>query len=164
MKDAFSEIFPSGVEAVHCGIFSQSLQVMSKALRRDMYGLVAPGFPIENVNPPEPDPLAAAHYACVYWVDHFYDWESSDNTKHPTVFQGGGIIDDFLRQHYLHWLEALSLCKSMSLGILSITKLESILQQRTVASPLLSLVSMHAERLLRSPPVALQHRHRRMII
>ncbi|KAK3353868.1 WD40-repeat-containing domain protein [Lasiosphaeria hispida] len=139
LKDASSEIFPSGMEAVHYSIFSQSLHVMSRALRHDMYGLAAPGFPIENVNPPELDLLAAARYACVYWVDHLHGWQSS-NIKHPDVFRDGGVIDVFLRQHYLHWLEALSLCRSMSHGIFSMAKLESILQQRTITSQLPSLV------------------------
>ncbi|KAK4107461.1 hypothetical protein N656DRAFT_802646 [Canariomyces notabilis] len=128
LKDAVDEIFPSGVALLHYDIFSQSLHVMSTALRHDMYGLATPGFPIENVNQPNLDSLAAAHYACVYWVDHLYDWQSSKNTNHPDVFRDGGVIDDFLRQHYLHWLEALSLCRSMSQGVLSMAKLESILQ------------------------------------
>ncbi|KAK3348667.1 quinon protein alcohol dehydrogenase-like superfamily [Lasiosphaeria hispida] len=140
LKDAFDEIFPSGLEPLHSTVFSTSLHIMSGTLRRDIYGLCVPGFPIENVNPPDPDPLITAHYACVYWVDHLYDWQSSDNTKQPDVFQDGGTIDDFLRQHYLHWLEALSLCRSMSQGILSMAKLESLLQQRTIASKLPSLV------------------------
>ncbi|KAK4107651.1 hypothetical protein N656DRAFT_719744, partial [Canariomyces notabilis] len=74
------------------------------------------------------DPLAAVRYACVYWIDHLYDWQSRKNTNHLDVFQDGGVIDDFLRQHYLHWLEALALCRSMSQGVLSMAKLESILQ------------------------------------
>jgi hypothetical protein len=36
---AFDEIFPSGREEAHYIIFSRSLQVMSKALRRDIYSL-----------------------------------------------------------------------------------------------------------------------------
>ncbi|KAK4112497.1 NACHT-domain-containing protein [Canariomyces notabilis] len=139
-KDAVDEIFPSGVALLHYGIFSQSLHVMSTALRHDMYGLATPGFPIENVNQPNLDPLAAARYACVYWVDHLYNWQSSKNTNHPDVFQDGGVIDKFLRQHYLHWLEALSLCRSMSQGVLSMAKLESIHQQKNVASQLPRLV------------------------
>ncbi|KAK3359288.1 WD40-repeat-containing domain protein, partial [Lasiosphaeria hispida] len=139
LKEVSSEIFPSGVEAVHCSIFLRSLDVMSRALRRDIYGLVAPGFPIENVNLPGPDPLAAVRYACVYWVDHLYDWQLSDNAKHSDIFPDCGIIDKFLRQHYLHWLEALSLHRSMSQGVFSMAKLESFLQQRT-ATQLLNLV------------------------
>ncbi|KAK4108026.1 hypothetical protein N656DRAFT_784549 [Canariomyces notabilis] len=140
LKDAVDEIFPSGMAVLHYGIFTQSLHVMSMALRHDIYGLATPGFPIKNVNPPDLDLLAATRYACVYWVDHLYDWQSSKNTNHLDVFQDGGVIDDFLRQHYLHWLEALALCRSMSQGVLSMAKLESILQQKNVASQLTRLV------------------------
>ncbi|KAF2185931.1 hypothetical protein K469DRAFT_501112, partial [Zopfia rhizophila CBS 207.26] len=63
-------IFPSGLAHVHYIIFSRSLQVMSKTLRRDIFGLGAPGFPIDQVKQPTPDPLSSARYSCVYWVDH----------------------------------------------------------------------------------------------
>jgi hypothetical protein len=128
LREAAHDVFPSGIEDIHHTVFSRSLHAMSGTLQRDIYSFGAPGYSIDNTKLPEPDPLAAAGYACVYWVDHLYDWQSSDNFKHPDVFQDGGIVDDFLRQHYLHWLEALSLCRSMSQGILSIVKLESILQ------------------------------------
>jgi hypothetical protein len=44
---AFDKIFPSGRGEVHYEIFSRSLQVMSKTLRRDIYNLHAPGYAIE---------------------------------------------------------------------------------------------------------------------
>jgi len=127
-QQTFSWVFPSGKETEHCQILSKSLNVMSGTLKRDMYGLRSPGFPIDQVSVPTPDPLAAIRYSCVYWADHLHDWQLGDNIKHPDIFQDGGIIDNFLRKHYLHWLEALSLCRSMSQGILSMTKLDSILQ------------------------------------
>ncbi|KAK3350317.1 WD40-repeat-containing domain protein [Lasiosphaeria hispida] len=127
-NQASTLLFPGGAAMVHHDISNRSLRLLSDKLRRDIYGLCAPGFPIDQVRVPDPDPLATVRYSCVYWIDHLYDWQSSDNIKHPDVFQDGGIIDDFLRKHYLYWLEALSLCKSVSQGILSITKLESILQ------------------------------------
>lgn len=34
----------------------------------------------------------------------------------------------FIREKYLYWLEALSLCKSMSKDIVSITKLKTLIQ------------------------------------
>ena len=36
-------------------------------------------------------------------------------------------IDVFLRKHFLHWLEALSLIKGISDGVLAIAKLISLL-------------------------------------
>jgi hypothetical protein len=121
-------LFPCGAAMTHHDISNRSLKLLSDKLRRDVYGLRAPGFPIDQVSVPDPDPLATVRYSCVYWVDHLFDSQSTDNTRHPDIFQDGGVIDDFLRQHYLHWLEALSLCRSMSQGIRSMAKLESILQ------------------------------------
>jgi len=121
-------LFPEGAEMIHHDISNRSLKLLSDKLRRDIYGLYAPGFPIDQVTVPDPDPLVTVRYSCVYWGDHLYDSQSSDNTKHPDALQNGGVIDSFLRKHYLHWLEALSLCRSMSQGILSMVNLESILQ------------------------------------
>jgi hypothetical protein len=118
----------SGIQEVHYTIFSRSLQTMSKTLRRDIYGLCAPGFPIDQVEQPDPDPLASADYSCVYWVDHLCDWDSSKSVKHRDDLQDGGAVDEFLRQKYLYWLEGLSLRRSISKGVLSMAKLEGLLQ------------------------------------
>ncbi|KAK4656868.1 HNWD NOD-like receptor pc15 [Podospora pseudocomata] len=137
-------LFPSGVAVTHHDISDRSLKLLSGKLQRDVYGLFIPGYPIDHVRVPDPDPLATVRYSCVYWVDHLCNWQSSDDSKHPDIFQDSGIVDDFLRQHYLHWLEALSLCKSMPQGILSLARLESILQHRWITSQLPSLVTdMH---------------------
>ena len=85
-------------------------------------------FPSSKVKQPDPDPLAAADYSCVYWVDHLRDWDSSKSAKHRDDIQDGGAVDKFLRQKYLYWLEALSLLRSMSEGVLSMDKLEDLLQ------------------------------------
>ena len=68
----FNKIFPSGKEEVHYHIFSRSLHVLSRTLKRDMYNLSVPGHPIEDVEIPDPDPLVTVHYSCVYWIDHLY--------------------------------------------------------------------------------------------
>jgi len=104
---AFNNIFPSGSEEVHRVFFSRSLQVMCRTFQRDMYNLQALGYPIEQIERPEPDPLAALHYLCIYWVDHLCDWNSISSTVHPVDLQDGGSVDKFLRQKYLYWLEAL---------------------------------------------------------
>ncbi|KAL5388639.1 hypothetical protein DPSP01_002745 [Paraphaeosphaeria sporulosa] len=55
---------------VHYDIFSQSLKLMSSTLKRDMYGLNAPGFPINEVITPTTDPLTTTRYSCIHWIDH----------------------------------------------------------------------------------------------
>ena len=120
--------FLCGIGNVHHSIFSRSLDTLSKKLRRDIYNLHALGYPIEWVKQPDPDPLAALRYSCVYWVDHLYDRNSNSYINHKDDLQDGGMVDIFVRKKYLYWLEALSLCKSMSGGVLSMAKLEALIQ------------------------------------
>jgi hypothetical protein len=127
-RETFNEIFPFGKGEAHHTIFSRSLWVMSKTLRRDIYSLRALGYPIEQVKQPDPDPLAVARYSCVYWVDHLCDWKSNPCVNRNVDLQDRGMINMFIKEKYLYWLEALSLCKSMSEGVLSIAKLEAIIQ------------------------------------
>jgi hypothetical protein len=123
---AFDEIFPSGKGETHYIIFSRSLQVMSKTLRRDMYNLEAPGFPIDQVKQPEINPLPAVRYSCVYWAEHLC--ACSGNARQVNDLRDGGPIDYFVRRKYLYWLEALSLCRSMSDGVVSMVKLEALME------------------------------------
>jgi hypothetical protein len=128
LSEASNEIFPSGIEDIHHLIFSKSLHVMSRTLRRDIYGLQALGCPIEQVKQPDPDPLAASRYLCIYWVDHLCDWCSNPDADLKVDLQDGGTVDVFIKKTYLYWLEALSLCRSISKGVLSMTKLDILIQ------------------------------------
>lgn len=122
------EIFPLGRENIHYTIFSESLRVISKSLRRDIYDLVAPGTHIDQVKKPEPDPLAAIWYPCIYWIDHLCDCQISENAEED--LRDGGSVDTFLRRHYLHWLEALSLLRSMPDGIHGMIRLDELCHVR----------------------------------
>jgi hypothetical protein len=123
-----NEIFPSGREDTHYTMFFRSLRLMSSTLRRDMYNLGALGYPIEWVESPERDPLATVCYSCVYWVDHLEDSNSYDFAGSVVDLQDGGALDLLLREKYLYWLEALSLCKNLTKGVASIAKLEALVQ------------------------------------
>jgi hypothetical protein len=130
LNKAFEQIFPSGMEETHYTIFSRSLQIMSRTVRRDIYGLGAPGFHFDEIKQPSPDPLAAARYSCVYWVEHLRDCDPSKRANND--LQDGGSIDNFLRWNYLHWIEALSLLSRMSEGILSMVTLYHLVQVRSL--------------------------------
>jgi hypothetical protein len=119
---AFVEIFPSGKGETHDRIFSRSLDVMSRTLRRDMYGLCAPGYAIERVKQPDLDPLSASRYLCIYWVDHLCECEPHRLVDHKIDLQA------FMRGKFLYWLEALSLSKAMSKGVLAMATLEKLIQ------------------------------------
>ena len=128
LAQAYDEIFPLGKEEAHYTIFSRSLQVMSRTLRRDIYSLRAPGYPIEQVKRPNPDPLAASRYSCIYWVNHLCAWNFNSREEHRVDLRDGGAVEIFVRKKYLYWLEALSLCGSISNGVTSMAKLEALLQ------------------------------------
>lgn len=62
VEKASNEIFPSGMEEVHYKTFCRSLQTMRRILRRDIYCLHKPGFPVNQVKKPKNDPLASVQY------------------------------------------------------------------------------------------------------
>jgi hypothetical protein len=125
---ARNEVFPDGDECIHRDIFQESLTVLQKTLRRDMYNLQAPGYPVGDVKPPILDPLATSRYPCIYWIDHFYDSKCKALAHSATTQEDATTIDTFLRQKYLYWLEALSLCRSIAKGVVSMTKLWDLVQ------------------------------------
>ncbi|RYP82099.1 hypothetical protein DL770_005663 [Monosporascus sp. CRB-9-2] len=83
--------------------------------------------PPHKVRPPDPDPLVAARYSCIHWVDHLAEYKPDGQALYDDL-RNSGIIDRFLRRHYLHWLEALSILGGMSEGILAMSKLDGIFQ------------------------------------
>jgi hypothetical protein len=126
-EEASYYIFPRGVGDVHHSIFLKSLDTLFRTLRRDIYALHELGYGIEQGKPPDPDPLAASRYSCVYWVDHICNWNSSI-TNDQVDLKDGGIVDEFLRTKYLYWLEALSLSRSVPKGVLAMGRLEALVQ------------------------------------
>ncbi|KAK4173428.1 hypothetical protein QBC36DRAFT_194689 [Triangularia setosa] len=124
---AFKLVFPAGIEDVSYVICWRSLNVMSEKLRRDMYCLNAPGFLIDDVRAPDPDPLATVRYSCIYWIDHLRDLVSSRSSNWVHLVEDDGDVYKFLTTKYLYWLEALSLLRALSEGIKAIRQLESLL-------------------------------------
>ena len=100
--------------AKHC------LRIMRSALRRNMCNLSFPGMQrsavgaeqLEEHIPPE------LQYACMYWVHH----QTKDKLEHDDVSD----VYDFLKTHFLLWLEVLSLLGRISESIRFIDELQSI--------------------------------------
>ncbi|OWY53296.1 HET-D protein [Alternaria alternata] len=113
---------------MHYDLYTQSLELMSSTLKRNMYNLDALDSSIEEAKIPDPDPLATTRYSCVYWVDHLYDSKPKSLESSVSDLQVANVVDEFLRKKYLYWLEGLSLCKSVEKGIVSMTKLWSLMQ------------------------------------
>jgi hypothetical protein len=87
----------------HVALADNCIQLMSKLLKQDICGLGAPGTLVADV----PEDKLEQHlppelrYACLYWVQHI------DQIRHHIKY--GDSTDVFLRKHFLHWLEAMSL-------------------------------------------------------
>ena len=104
----------------HGALADSCLRLMSDKLERDICSLRAPGALAKDVqaNRIEECLPAELQYACRYWVQHLQSSESS--------LADDGQVHVFLREHLLHWLEALSLIKKTSEGVLAIISLESL--------------------------------------
>jgi hypothetical protein len=128
LTKAVVEVFPSRTEAVHHAIFARSLQAMSKTLQQDMCGLQELGFSIKDVKQLDPDPLASSRYSCIYWVDHLCKSGTVCSPTYRQDMQDEGAVHTFLKESYLYWLEALSLCRSIAKGILSMADLQLLVK------------------------------------
>jgi hypothetical protein len=136
LTKASAEILPLGEGQVHRETFQRSIFAMSITLKRDIYEIHAPGCLIEQVQAPSPDPLSPPRYSCIHWVDHLCAWKPSARDSFADLHLGGSV-DMFLRNKYLYWLEALSLCRSMSQGLLGMARLESLIEVGLVPAVLL---------------------------
>ena len=118
LNEASDELLPSGIAHQHHMVFSRSLDLLSETLRRDIYHLQAPGYLIDHVSTPEPDPLTAIQYSCIFWADHLHDSAADEALgKYDTILA-------FLTENYLQWLEALSLLRNIPAGVRAMEKLE----------------------------------------
>ncbi|KAJ1337214.1 F-box and WD-40 domain protein 7 [Microdochium nivale] len=138
-------IFPGGQPAVHVHVFTQSVAAMQRILKRDIYQLHIPGFLALEARPPCPDPLAPIRYSCIHWANHLVDARQSDvSYEHLT--------EAFLENACLYWIEALSLLRSVSAGMLG---LRLVLQQEHLPRSALP-VARDAYRLLQSFRLVIQ--------
>ncbi|PHH49792.1 Vegetative incompatibility protein HET-E-1 [Ceratocystis fimbriata CBS 114723] len=107
----------SRLQNLHERVFLRSLDILHEKLKRDIYGLQAPGCLIDEVSVPKPDPLAAIRYSCTYWVDHL-----CDSGKTGSVGKSDRVLA-FIKDKYLQWIEALSLLKNISVAERGIERL-----------------------------------------
>ncbi|KAF2825483.1 hypothetical protein CC86DRAFT_371133 [Ophiobolus disseminans] len=103
-------LFPPGLDA----LYKRMMQQMRSS--------------IEDVEPPNSDLLAASRYPCIYWIDHLCDSKPKSWAEGVCDLQVAAV-SVFLQKKYLYWLEGLSLCKSVGRGVVSMTKLWSLVQE-----------------------------------
>src|SRR5437667_12569237 len=99
---------------------------MSDTLRRDIGGLWIPDTLLNKVLDINQDLLAHIQYICYYWISYFYD---ARHLLHDQIgFCNSKKVYIFLQNHFLHWLEALSLMENISDRVIIVKTLESMLR------------------------------------
>ncbi|KFA53540.1 hypothetical protein S40293_10316, partial [Stachybotrys chartarum IBT 40293] len=141
-------IFPSGMEAQHFQLFSRSLDLLSKTLKRNIYKLPSPGSLIDEVSSPSPNPLTLARYSCIYWPHHLLASSPKSKEDRAQSLADGGSVDTFFRQKYLNWLEALSLLCSLPAGVTAMERIGRLLKD--TETPGLSALIKDARRFVLS--------------
>ena len=113
-------------------VVTNCLHLMSNGLRKDICGLNMPGAPTSEIQDDINLRLSLhVQYACHYWVDHLERMDH--NSRIEVGLCDNGQIHSFFKIHFLYWLEALSLMGKISQGIIIVTKLERMLQVRTIS-------------------------------
>jgi NACHT domain len=104
----------------HQRLADRCVQILSTSLKEDICSVTIPGTYITDVERSRVDDYLPfeVQYACLYWIQHLQ--------KSGAQLQDNDHIDQFLRSHFLHWLEALSWMQNISEGILEIISLESL--------------------------------------
>jgi hypothetical protein len=116
-KERCSDQFWVDEKKTHEALAGACIRLMSDKLRRDIYGLHLPGALVEEAEsdqmgqclPPE------LQYACRYWVRHLQESQ--------VLILDNGPVHAFLRERLLNWLEALSLMRKTSEGVLAVISL-----------------------------------------
>jgi hypothetical protein len=103
----------------HAALASNCIQLISSTLKQDICGVGAPGTLAAGI---EKDHVMQCikpelQYACTNWIQHL--------AKGSTQLNNSSQVHSFLKDHFLHWLEALGWLGKVSEGIHAISLLES---------------------------------------
>lgn len=95
----------------HRALGDNCVALMSKMLKGNICNLKSPGTLLKNADPGQikrciPSDL---QYACLYWVEHY--------RQSGIQLRDGDRINDFFKEYFLYWLEAINLLgKSTEMG------------------------------------------------
>ncbi|KAL4908466.1 hypothetical protein BDW74DRAFT_175147 [Aspergillus multicolor] len=121
--------FPHSPVYTQSRIALRALDTMSATLHQDLWGLGDPVCEIAEIEPPQPDPLHHIRYFCEYWIDHVCNLDL--HGQQEVGFHDNGAVYSFLRQHLLHWIEALSLWGILQVASSAMRKLQLALKEHS---------------------------------
>ncbi|KAF2464362.1 putative WD-repeat protein [Lindgomyces ingoldianus] len=104
----------------HQMLADRCVQLLSTSLKQDICGVSAPGALVADVERSRVDQCLSTEvqYACLYWIKHLQ--------KNSTQLNDNDKVHCFLKQHFLHWLEALAWMRKVPEGVYAINCLESM--------------------------------------
>ena len=106
-KRCDTEPWSINIELHHEMLTRHCIKLLENTLQENICGLTLP-YSVEEETLPK-----AVSYACKFWVEHIcLISHATDNIRE--------LVDRFLCQHLLHWMEALSVLKSHSNTIQSL--------------------------------------------
>ena len=123
-----NDCFRVDKEKAHCNLAKSCLKLMANTLKRNMCNLQTPGAAPNEANSGNGHYRisASVQYARLYWLDHL---EQAGHAQLKDIgLHDGGEVHQFFQVHFLYWLEALSLMRRTSEGVLIIIRLESMLK------------------------------------
>lgn len=118
------------------------LLLMKKELHFNICELPSSHYPNDKV--PNINKLVADHipsslaYACLHWTDHLIDVDKES----PHMRDIMQLLNEFLNEHTLHWLEVLSLTKSVARASTSLDAIKRYTKVRTFVFSLSGLVDL----------------------
>lgn len=119
-----SHIFQKGQSYEHARIASLCLKLISTELKRNICNLqIFDSLDEVHNSIVNLSLLSRVEYVCVYWVSHI---KQIDHRGYN--LQNDESVHQFLKTHFLYWLEAMSLIKKMSDEVVAIMNLECILK------------------------------------
>jgi hypothetical protein len=107
----------------HARLSKRCVDVMSQDLKEDICHVSRPGVLVDEVHEDHLQQHLSAEirYSCLYWIPH----TAQVVRVSKELLDHNGILE-FLRQHILHWVEAMSWMGKISDAIVAMTTLERL--------------------------------------
>ncbi|PYH78380.1 WD40 repeat-like protein, partial [Aspergillus uvarum CBS 121591] len=118
-REHLLDYFNSRVSEIHDLMCERSIKALSEGLRFNMYDLL-PDTEISHASVPQNKPLDRLAYSCEYWTEIL--------RKGTSKLTEDGPASAFLKVHFLHWLESLSLLGKLPKAIVLIRDLQAMIK------------------------------------
>ena len=119
LSQGSEQIFPQGINGIHEDLFQRSISAMSAKLKRGMCNIKQPETHIEQASKESLVPTPDLLYPLLHWSQHFcaIDYETN------LWLNARQTLQNFLKNYYIYWLEAMSLTKHITQAITMIDTL-----------------------------------------